>query len=307
MSRILVFPDAAPGPSASTSQSHKAPFRPGKIPSSLARPPVKRNDSIASLPSPGESPRRRARPSPSSRVEGPLQPAFIAESTSRVRTYSDEGDEMEVDDDEDDDAGECGRRVLDPFGGGGATARPVQPDHPQASPTQVVRRRKVDKERIKIDKTAEFVGAKSMAKPKGGPLGWDSPSNPFVVHAGDKPSTWTPGQAKKPEKLTYVFRGKRITYDMPFDALVAEDPEDSPYADPSPRLLFPAPPITPPSTSTASTSFLDALRATIPQETKPIVDYGLPTPAREKDTKAARGEGRYAPYKRPPPVSENDE
>lgn len=200
MSRVLVFPDAAP---AASSSSSKALYRPGKIPSTLGRPPVQRSDSIVSLPSPGESPRRKRQPS-TNPAEGPLQPAFIAESSSRNHLYSDEDDdrEMELDDVSD---GEGQRRVLDPFGGGGATTRPVQPDHPQASPTQVVRRRMVDKERIRIEKKAEFVGAKSMAKPKGGPLGWDSPSNPFVVHAGDKPSTWTPGQAKKPEKLTYVL------------------------------------------------------------------------------------------------------
>lgn len=90
---------------------------------------------------------------------------------------------------------------------------------------------------------------------------------------------------------------------MPFDALVAEDPEDSPYADPSPRLLFPAPPITPPSSSTASTSFLDALRATIPREATKVVDHGLPTPAREKDKKSAR----YDPYRRPPATVDEED
>ncbi|KAK4695670.1 hypothetical protein P7C70_g8509, partial [Phenoliferia sp. Uapishka_3] len=292
MSRVL-FPDSD-APTASTSSS-KAPFRPGKLPPSL-RPPPKRTESMLSLPSPGESPRRRERSVSRTLSDGPLQPAFIADVFSRPsqRPYSDEEDA----DMEDEDIDFQMTRRVDPFGGASATARPVQPDHPQASPTQVVRRRMVDKERIKIEKRDGLVGAKGLPKPKGGPLGWDSPSNPFVVHPGDKPRVHTPGQAKKPDKLTYVFRGKRITYDIPFDALVASDPEDSPYADPSPRLLFPAPPITPPS-SNPSTSFLDALRATMPQDSKPTLDFGLPTPAREKDKKSARQEGRYGPYKKP--------
>lgn len=275
MSRVLTFSDA---PTASSSSSSKAPFRPGKIPSSSSRPSVKRNDSIVSLPSPPD--------------EGPLQPAFNAQSLSRTKGLSDSDVDI-------DDAADFDRAQRDPFGGGGARARPVQPDHPQVSPTQAARRRRVDKERIKVVTPAAFVGAKGMAKKPLGGLEWESPSNPFVVKSSDAHRMWTPGHAKKPEKLTYVFRGKRITYDLPFDALVAQDPEDSPFAEPSPRLLYPPPPpITPPS-SHPSSSFLDALRASMPE--KPVlVDHGLPTPARERvrNSDGSRKDARFGPYKR---------
>lgn len=185
MSRVLTFSDA---PTASSSSSSKAPFRPGKIPSSSSRPSVKRNDSIVSLPSPPD--------------EGPLQPAFNAQSLSRTKGLSD----SDVDEDVDiDDAADFDRAQRDPFGGGGARARPVQPDHPQVSPTQAARRRRVDKERIKVVTPAAFVGAKGMAKKPLGGLEWESPSNPFVVKSSDEHRMWTPGHAKKPEKLTYVL------------------------------------------------------------------------------------------------------
>lgn len=141
------------------------------------------------------------------------------------------------------------------------------------------------------------------------PKGWHSPNNPFIVRddAPRRPVT----KPKKPEKMTYVFRGKRITYDVSFDALVApDDPEESPFPDPSPRLLFPPAPITPPAST--STSFLDRLLSTSEDgavQKVNEINYGLPTPAREKDRKKdgrgvgkARGarqdDGRYEPYRR---------
>lgn len=56
----------------------------------------------------------------------------------------------------------------------------------------------MDKERIKVVKKADWVGAKGMGK------GWDSPSNPFIEREGEE-RLWTRGAAKKPEKVTYVL------------------------------------------------------------------------------------------------------
>lgn len=80
-------------------------------------------------------------------------------------------------------------------------------------------------------------------------------------------------------------RGKRIVYDFPIDNLLMQDPDESPFAVPSPRLLFPAPPVTPPAAE-PTISFLDALRTV--KRSQRELDYGLPTPAREKDSKRVK-------------------
>lgn len=104
-------------------------------------------------------------------------------------------------------------------------------------------------------------------------------------------------------------RGKRIHYDLPLSALLApEDPSSSPFADPSPRLLFPPKsnnPVTPPSRTNPSSRFLDALRATA---VKPEAEGGglPPTPVTEKRVAGAgvgvgaegKEGGRFGPYKR---------
>ncbi|KAM0750472.1 hypothetical protein T439DRAFT_326438 [Meredithblackwellia eburnea MCA 4105] len=308
-SRVLVYPDAPAQPqsqaSSSTSSSYKAPFRPGKIPyGSASRPAVKRNDSVASLPSP---------PSESS---GPLQPAFIS---SLLANHGAENGDLSATDEEEEGDGDCddGMQVdldsnlnrngedpfrrSDPFRGGGSVPRPVQPDHPQASPTQIARRRMVDKNRIQVERKEDVLGAKSLAKPR--KLAALSSSDPFVDRPSDKgKGPWVPGQAKKPEKLSYVFRGKRIEYDMPVDVLLSAGPDESPEPELVPRLLFPPPPpVTPPS-ATPSASFLDSLRASITRKTTPVVEHGLPTPARERERKKpepGNGGNRFDPYKRP--------
>ncbi|KAK4048128.1 hypothetical protein OIV83_004998 [Microbotryomycetes sp. JL201] len=158
-----------------------------------------------------------------------------------------------------------------------ASSSSASPIH--MSPTDRARRKKQDRERIMldgpIDSGKNHFGPRSMGK------GWDSPGNPFIERptrataaAGSQQQsenerdreTWTPGRAVKPDRLTYVFRGKRVTYDIPFDSLVAaEDPDDDPFPETKPRLLFPPavePPITPPSlmSNLTSASFVDALR-----------------------------------------------
>ncbi|KAM0790967.1 hypothetical protein ACM66B_004271 [Microbotryomycetes sp. NB124-2] len=212
-----------------------------------------------------------------------------------------------------------------------APAPQVSAESVHMSPTDRARRRRQDRERIIVDDL--LLGPKSMGR------GWDSPGNPFIDRPAavaslrnDQPShgqerdqaePWTPGQAVKPDRLTYVFRGKRVTYDIPFDALVAaEDPDDDPFPETKPRLLFPpaaGPPVTPPSlmSTSASISFLDALRngaATIPQTAvipaspvKQGTGGGLPpTPVtgKRRGAQSRNGDGggdqqsRFGPYKK---------
>lgn len=103
-------------------------------------------------------------------------------------------------------------------------------------------------------------------------------------------------------------RGKQITYDIPFSALMGSpsspsSPTSFPSSSSGPRLLFPPTPITPPSTSNPSSAFLDALRSSV-REDEEVVGYGkrgrgsLPTPVTEKRGKVVGGAGRYGPYKK---------
>ncbi|KAK4055405.1 hypothetical protein OIO90_003243 [Microbotryomycetes sp. JL221] len=156
---------------------------------------------------------------------------------------------------------------------------------------------------------------------------WDSPNNPFIDRPTHKSNAtrdnepWTPGQASKPDKLTYVFRGKRVTYDIPFDTLVSsEDPEDDVFPETKPRLLFPPvqqTPTTPPSTKLSTASFIATLKNNAIDTTnemmmsipvspkKPINNNGLPpTPVtgRRRGYKTT-GAGsssttRFGPYKK---------
>lgn len=172
MSRIL-FPSPRDQPSTSTSStSSTSSQHPQKLRSS-SRPSLGRHDSIVSLPSPCSSPdRARESELPFSLPLGPASP-----------TTRDGSSDVEMED-------------TNPFLSR-PVARPGRPDHPQSSPTQGVRR-KVDKERIKVVKKADWVGAKGMGR------GWDSPSNPFIAREGEE-RVRPRGGAKKPEKVTYVL------------------------------------------------------------------------------------------------------
>ncbi|KAI5474163.1 hypothetical protein MNV49_004075 [Pseudohyphozyma bogoriensis] len=147
-------------------------------------------------------------------------------------------------------------------------------DNPFASPTQTAAARR-RAQRAVTPPSRERTPEPVRPPP---PSGWDSPGNPFVVREGEQRSERR--KVVKPDKMCYVFRGKRITYDVPIDALLApEDPSDSPFPDPSPRLLFPPPPVTPPSTQTTSMSFLDKLRGAEEGKRKASdMEFGLMTP-----------------------------
>ncbi|SCV69437.1 BQ2448_2457 [Microbotryum intermedium] len=192
----------------------------------------------------------------------------------------------------------------------------ARPDHPHASPTHQARRKRLQQHKIKLDEGHAHklgIGARTMGR------GWESPSNPFIAREGETAEPTARRENHKPDKITYVFRGKRVTYDVPLDALLApEDPEDSPFPDPSPRLLFPmgptsddeadhANPITPPSQSRPTSSFLDALRVTTSAKPHDVKSSSLglpPTPVTERQRKApektftARKEARFGPYKK---------
>ncbi|KAH9471616.1 hypothetical protein MJO29_002605 [Puccinia striiformis f. sp. tritici] len=67
----------------------------------------------------------------------------------------------------------------------------------------------------------------------------ESPSNPFVVHPGEKPRRAGAKRDEEHRKLVYVFRGKRIPYDTTEDL---DHSGGSPFGTSGPKLLFPSPP-----------------------------------------------------------------
>ncbi|KDE03911.1 hypothetical protein MVLG_05603 [Microbotryum lychnidis-dioicae p1A1 Lamole] len=296
--------------------------------SSLAPAPLlKRTNSVISLPSPPDE----------TMSQGPLAPVVVYLSDEELNDT-----DLEEGGDDDDDVEASGpiarpqpkrsssnRMLVDcnPFLV--PSRRAIQeeqekqariearPDHPHASPTHQARRKRLQQDKIKLDvgqANKQGLGARTMGR------GWDSPSNPFIAREGETAAPTAQRENHKPDKITYVFRGKRVTYDVPLDALLApEDPEDSPFPDPSPRLLFPSGPtsddevestnpITPPSYSRPTSSFLDALRATTsvkPTDEVKSRSLGLPpTPVTERQRKApektfnTRKEARYGPYKK---------
>ncbi|OAV87334.1 hypothetical protein PTTG_29471 [Puccinia triticina 1-1 BBBD Race 1] len=67
----------------------------------------------------------------------------------------------------------------------------------------------------------------------------DTPNNPFLVKAGEKPRRAGARRDEEHRKLVYVFRGKRIPYDTTEDLNHAGG---SPFGSSCPKLLFPSPP-----------------------------------------------------------------
>ncbi|ORY54168.1 hypothetical protein BCR35DRAFT_310450 [Leucosporidium creatinivorum] len=284
---------------------------------------LKRTSSVISLPSP---PDELAQPS--------LKHSYL-DIGSDGDLEDDDEQEEEVDqldsDQDDDDEGDAHASTLNPFVVPSTSTFKRQhqeqeeeqvasrPDHPQASPTHRAKRLRKGREldRVSFSSAEKGKGKGKGVNPKGMGRGWDSPSNPFIEREGEgemiaqrverakkaRKSSARGGEGKE-EMVTYVFRGKRIHYDLPLSTLLtSEDPTSSPFADPSPRLLFPpAAPITPPS-ATPSSSFLDALRATQKkggQEQQLEEGRGLPpTPVTEKRKPTeVNKEGRFGPYKR---------
>ena len=248
---------------------------------------MKRNDSIVSLPSP-----------PMDVADLPAQQHPTTSAAASSSTL--ESSEMQID---------ATAQLDNPFRSAQASTsnyRADRPDHPSASPTQNARKQR------RIDKDRMIIKAKcTKGELRGMGMGWEDTSNPFIERKTEEDSpevVRTKNQGATPEKMTYVLfvlsppassytatdqrtrdsRGKRITYDFPLSNLLAPDPGESPFPVPSPRLLFPAPPITPPSSNPTS-SFLDALRSV--KRSVKEVDHGLPTPVRERDSKRSRKDG----------------
>lgn len=200
MSRIL-FPDASTSSSLSNS-SFKAEYRPGKIPiASGSRPtPMKRSDSIISLPSP---------PSERRLLQSSLLPS---QSTTSIAS---EEDRMQLDDDDDDDRlGIRSNHITNPFlllASRGNERDPINsvPDHPQSSPTQLARRnrnKRIDRDRILLGPpmVVEEEKLEEVRLKDGMGLGWNDPNNPFIAKEGET-INWKQGQAERPEKMTYVL------------------------------------------------------------------------------------------------------
>lgn len=190
MSRIL-FPDGPTGASTSY-QSHKATYRPGKIPK------LGRTNSVVSLPSPQSSP-------------PPELPALKASFLDRDGSDTDiSGSEGHDDEIVRGGASGIGRNFRNPFSrlareGNLQAARPERPDLPQSSPTQHARRKRNDKDRIQLgDKLIVEEKVEEVPIKNGKGLGSDDLYNPFIARPGEQ-RNWVAGKSKRPENVTYVL------------------------------------------------------------------------------------------------------
>ena len=196
-----------PGPSSSTAR-HEPPAKPT---STAHKMHLHRNESVVSLPSPSSSPMEAPHPvytrgGPKGEAEvdpaGPrLEPGF-EQDLARGRTlrngpaFADE----EQEDSEDDGDGESGgarlSRAVNPFlvsateanaEAGSSRERPLRPDHPQASPTHL-RRKRIDKDRVQLGAKKLFGSELDKTSPPKVPTkmgkGWEDDANPFIEKKG---------------------------------------------------------------------------------------------------------------------------
>ncbi|GAA6009680.1 hypothetical protein JCM10207_004152 [Rhodosporidiobolus poonsookiae] len=208
-------------------------------------------------------------------------------------------------------------RPLAPFPGlgNGASAypspeRPERAGHPSASPT---RRRRTDPDRIHLTppqkSRAELADERRRQEEeeererRKRVMGWDDPENPFVERdEGEFAQRLKEKKPlKRPETITMVKRGQRISTSVPFTAvLTSTSPSDDPFTFTAPRLLFPPkPPVSPTAAAPATppSKFLEALRAAGSEAKRPPTGPAAgaaqlpPTPATLKRKPAPGGAG----------------
>ncbi|GAA5863148.1 hypothetical protein JCM8547_002812 [Rhodosporidiobolus lusitaniae] len=211
-------------------------------------------------------------------------------------------------------------------------ASPNRPDFPHSSPT---RRRRADPDRIKLALTPPQKSREELEQERARQeehearekklrmMGWDDPENPFVERDEDMADRLKEKKPlKRPETITLVKRGQRISTSVPFTAvLTSTSNDDDPFTFTAPKLLFPpqssssssrSHPSTPPQQS----KFLEALRAAGASEKKPAPGGGAggaaqlpPTPITLKrkapaaatqagQQQGAGGHARFGPYKK---------
>lgn len=112
----------------------------------------------------------------------------------------------------------------------------------------------------------------------------DADNNPFLSTSSGSSKTPRKATADHKKKISYVFRGKRITYDAPLDSLLQDDEDDEALnmcIKSGPRVLFPSPP-TPAPAPPSKMEPLPAKQIVHSPESRPSVSLHLmQTPRRQ--------------------------